>query len=99
MQIPKPVNSSVRAALIYAAIMSLAGLLLMLSDKRRAKQGRRRIPERTLFIVAALGGSLGAWAGMYGFRHKTKHWYFVVFMPVLVMIHAFLLFVLIRNAA
>ena len=41
------------------------------------------MPERTLFLIAALGGSLGVLLGMYTFRHKTKHWYFVVGVPAI----------------
>lgn len=92
-------NYLVRILLIYAAVMSLAGLIMMFADKRRAKRGGRRIPERALFAVAALGGSFGAWLGMYAFRHKTKHWYFIIFMPALALAHTLLLFLLIRSAA
>ena len=53
------------------------------ADKSKAKRGAWRIPEKTFFIVSLLGGSLGTWAGMYVFRHKTKHWYFVIFIPLI----------------
>ena len=43
----------------------------------------RRIPERTLFAWATLGGGIGATAGMLLFRHKTRHWYFRLFFPLL----------------
>ena len=55
----------------------------MASDKAKAKHHAFRIPERVLFLVAVIGGSVGTWTGMYIFRHKTKHWYFVVGMPVI----------------
>ena len=63
--------------------MSLAAFCLMGADKRRARLSKRRIPEKTLFIFAALFGGVGGTAGMYAFRHKTKHWYFKVFFPLL----------------
>ena len=70
----------------YLAIMNLAAFLLMWSDKRRAKKtGARRIPEKTLFLAAIFGGGIGAVAGMQLFRHKTKHWYFVWGMPVIML--------------
>lgn len=52
-------------------------------DKTKAKRRKWRIPEATLFLVAIIGGSIGSIAGMYIFRHKTKHWYFVIGMPVI----------------
>ena len=69
----------------YLLLMNIVGLYVRYSDKRRAIKHRFRIPERTLFIVSLLGGSIGTWAGMYLFRHKTKHWYFVVGMPLILL--------------
>ena len=61
----------------WLAAVNIAAFFLMWLDKRRAKRrGARRIRERTLFLSALLGGSAGAAAGMWIFRHKTKHWYF-----------------------
>lgn len=73
--------------LLYILIMNIAGLAVMGTDKSRAMRHAWRIPETTIFLVSLLGGSLGTWAGMYLFRHKTKHWYFVVGMPVIFIIH------------
>ena len=42
-------------------------------DKWKAKKGAWRVPEKTLLILALIGGSAGAWFGMQIFRHKTKH--------------------------
>ena len=70
-------------AAAYLLVMNLIGFALMGADKRRAKRHAWRIPEKTLFLAAILGGSLGAWAGMYVFHHKTKHRYFVVGMPLI----------------
>ena len=58
----------------------------MATDKSRAIKGKWRIPEKSLFLVSLLGGSLGTWAGMYLFRHKTKHWYFVIGMPLILIL-------------
>lgn len=55
------------------------------ADKARARRGGRRIAERTLFLLAALGGGCGAVLGMAVFRHKTKHWYFVWGMPAIAL--------------
>ena len=70
----------------YLLAVNLAGLLLCGVDKRRAKRKRWRIPEKTFFITAFLGGGIGVWTGMYLFRHKTKHWYFVVFIPLITIV-------------
>lgn len=55
----------------------------MLADKRKAKKNLWRIPERTLILTAALGGSIGSLAGMYTFRHKTQHPKFTIGIPVI----------------
>lgn len=59
-------------------VMNTALFCMMGIDKRRARQGKRRIPEKRLFALAILGGAVGGWLGMYVFRHKTRHWYFRV---------------------
>lgn len=73
---------------IYLVVMNVIGVAVMWSDKRRARLHRWRIPEKVLFGVSLLGGSAGTWAGMYLFRHKTKHWYFVVGMPLILVCQA-----------
>ena len=55
-------------------------------DKLKAKRRKWRIPEATLFLVAVIGGSIGSIAGMYIFRHKTQHMYFVIGMPIILAI-------------
>ena len=69
----------------YLLLINAAAFLLMLSDKRRAKKNRWRIPESTLMLSAALGGSIGALAGMYTFRHKTKHIKFTAGIPAILI--------------
>ena len=77
--------------IVYLILVNLAALILMYSDKQRAIRGHWRISERTLFLSAILGGSIGAIAGMYLFHHKTRHWYFVIGMPAILMIQIVLL--------
>ncbi len=67
----------------YLIIMNIAGYATMGIDKARARKGAWRISEATLFLVAILGGSIGSIFGMQHFRHKTKHWYFAIGMPVI----------------
>lgn len=57
----------------------------MYIDKKRAKKNKYRIPERTLFMLVALGGGIGGIVGMNQFRHKTKHWYFKYGFPAIVI--------------
>ena len=81
---------------IYLVVMNVLGVAGMWSDKRRARLHRWRIPEKVLFGVSLLGGSAGTWAGMYLFRHKTKHWYFVIGMPLILVCQAELAIYLVR---
>ena len=69
--------------LTYFAIITIVAFAFMGIDKRKAKKGARRISEASLFITALLGGSIGSIAGMFVFHHKTQHWYFQVFMPLI----------------
>ena len=71
------------AALAVLAVMNIAAFALMGIDKRRAQKGLWRVSERTLFLATACFGGLGGVLGMKVFHHKTKHWYFRVFFPVL----------------
>ena len=73
-------------ALTIIAIMNIAAFVLMGHDKRCARQGKWRVPEKRLFLVTALCGGLGGVLGMKVFYHKTQHWYFRVFFPVLLVI-------------
>ena len=70
----------------YFLVMNLIGDAIVGVDKAKAKKHAWRIPEATLFSVAILGGSIGCILGMFHFRHKTKHWYFVVGMPLIFFI-------------
>ncbi len=74
--------------LVFAAIMSVIAFILMGVDKSRAKKGKWRIPEKTLFLPVVLGGGLGGILGMYLFRHKTKHWYFAIGFPAIFILEA-----------
>jgi uncharacterized membrane protein YsdA (DUF1294 family) len=71
----------------YLILINAVGFVIMLADKIKAKRGAWRIPEATLLTVAAIGGSLGAFLGMYLFRHKTKHPKFTVTVPLLLILH------------
>lgn len=74
--------------LLYLLLINLTGFSIMGIDKRRARKHMWRIPEKTLFLTAVLGGSIGTLLGMYTFRHKTKHWYFVIGMPFILFLQS-----------
>ena len=70
----------------YLAAINPVTFAVYGADKRRAKKDRRRVSEKTLFLLAILGGSVGALLGMKVFRHKTRHWYFVWGIPAILLI-------------
>lgn len=74
----------------------------VLEKKRRRKgepqkEPKQRIPEKTLFVTAAVGGSIGAILGMWLFRHKTKHWYFVFGMPGILLVQLLIVWIAVRG--
>lgn len=77
---------TVKNILLYLLMVNLMGFFMMWSDKRKAKKGKWRIPEQTLFVVTALGGGIGTIAGMYTFRHKTQKLKFTIGLPALVIL-------------
>lgn len=70
---------------IYLLIMNLFTFLIMGIDKKKAKKGSWRVPEKTLFILVTLGGGIGGIAGMYAFRHKTKKTRFIIGFPLIII--------------
>ena len=77
---------------LFLALINVVTFFVYGDDKRRAKKaGARRIPEKTLLLLAALGGSLGALAGMRVFHHKTRHWYFRYGVPAMLLLQLALL--------
>ena len=76
----------VKLVLVYLVIINALGFVLMLTDKYKARKNLWRIPEKALFAVAVLGGSLGCLMGMYAVRHKTKHLSFTVGMPMILLV-------------
>ncbi len=82
---------------IYLVFINVLAFSLMGADKAKAKRGAWRIPEKTLFLSAALGGSIGAILGMWLFRHKTKHRRFVIGMPLILALQLVLALVVWRS--
>ena len=76
--------------LVWLVLVNVLNFALMGADKRRAKRDEWRVREGTFFVLALLGGTPGAIAGMYAFRHKTRHWYFRFGLPALLVLQVFL---------
>jgi uncharacterized membrane protein YsdA (DUF1294 family) len=64
-------------AALWLLLWSVILFVTMGADKRRARRAAFRVPEKTLFLLALLGGAPGGLLGMELFRHKTRHWTFV----------------------
>lgn len=81
---------TIQNIIIYFVAINLFGFFIMWLDKRKARKGKWRIPEKTLFIITALGGGIGTIAGMYAFRHKTQKIAFVIGFPFITILEILL---------
>ncbi len=72
---------------IYFAAINLITFIVWGIDKMKAAAGQWRIPEKTLYLLIAAGGGLGALAGMLLFRHKTRKPLFRIFAIVSVFVY------------
>lgn len=72
--------------IIYLIAINVIGFLAMWLDKRKAKKGKWRIQEKTLFMITVLGGGIGTISGMYIFRHKTQKLAFTIGLPVILIL-------------
>lgn len=77
---------TIQNMIIYFVVINIIGFFIMWLDKRKAIKGSWRIPEKTLFIITALGGGIGTIAGMYTFRHKTQKIQFVIGFPFITIL-------------
>lgn len=78
-------NIAANIFITYLIIINIISFIVMGTDKRRAIKHVWRIPEKTLFLLAIIGGSICANLGMKVFRHKTKHMKFVIGMPAILI--------------
>ncbi|WP_342598582.1 DUF1294 domain-containing protein [Psychrobacillus sp. FSL H8-0483] len=83
--------------LIFILIMSIIAFFVMGYDKSQAKKKGQRVSERTLWMLALVGGGIGAYLGMQLFRHKTKHTNFRVGFLMLLIAYIFLVFWLLKT--
>ena len=84
--------------LLYYLIINTFTFLLYRMDKQKAKKNKYRISEKTLLFSSFFGGGLGALSGMLIFHHKTKHKKFIFLVPISILLHIGLLYlILIRK--
>jgi uncharacterized membrane protein YsdA (DUF1294 family) len=82
--------------IIYLILVNSVAFFLSFFDKRAAIHHKRRVPERTLFISAGIGGSIGLYLSMMLFRHKTKHLSFTLGVPAIICVQLFSAWFLLR---
>ncbi len=83
--------------IIYLIIINIIAFLAMLIDKKKAERGSWRIKESTLLTLALIGGSIGAIAGMYKFRHKIQKARFFIGLPIIIVLQILLVIAVITN--
>ena len=76
-------------------VLNLFSFFLMAYDKACARKGKWRVPEKRLFLAAGCFGALGGVLGMQLLRHKTKHWYFQVFFPMMLAVQIAILILIV----
>ncbi|WP_150274744.1 DUF1294 domain-containing protein [Paenibacillus tepidiphilus] len=77
----------VRGILLWFVIINVIGYVVMAEDKDKARKRRDRVPEKTLFLLALMGGALGVLIAMYRKRHKTRHASFRIGIPLLLVLN------------
>ena len=88
-------NNIYSTAALYFLIISFITFIITACDKIKAKKGKRRIPEKTLFLLAFLGGSISEYITMKLIRHKTLHKRFMIGLPVIIFLQLSLMALLI----
>lgn len=84
--------------IIYFIAINIIGIIVNIADKQKAKRGKWRIPEATLWAIALLGGSVGSYAAMKTIRHKTKHKSFMIGFPLIIVFQfAIIIFLLFKT--
>lgn len=81
----------------YLIFINLIGFLMMWLDKRKAMKRKRRISEKSIWLLTLIGGSIGIYLAMYFYRHKTKHKQFVLGVPFIIILQlGFILYLVIK---
>ena len=85
------------ACVIYVAVISLISIIITIYDKKIAGTGKRRVPEATLLMWSALGGSVAMYITMHIIRHKTQHKKFMIGIPLIIILQAAAIYVVLTK--
>ncbi|MDQ0195788.1 DUF1294 domain-containing protein [Paenibacillus wynnii] len=80
----------VNVVMSWFVVINIIGYVVMSEDKNKARKRRQRVPEKTLFLLAGMGGALGVLIAMYRKRHKTRHTSFRIGVPLLLLLNILL---------
>jgi len=82
---------------VLVVILNIFGFILVSLDKYKAKNRMWRIPERSFFLLSILGGGVGVYIGLFFFNHKTRHWYFMTIIPLIILAQIISIYYLINK--
>jgi len=87
-------NQLLTILIAYFAINFIAFIIMLVDKIKSTQRGAERISEGTLFFMAAAFGAIGVYLGMFTFRHKTKKFYFLIGIPLIIIQNAALVYVI-----
>ena len=85
-----PIYVSLMAIIVWFAAFNVIGTVQVMIDKRKARRRQRRVPEKRLMWLGALGGATLMWIAMLFIHHKTRHKKFMIGFPLMICLHVFL---------
>ncbi len=87
-------NPILFTVIVYVAVISILSIIITIYDKKIAGTGARRIPEKTLLVFSAIGGSVAMLLTMFAIRHKTQHKKFMIGIPLIMIVQAVLIYLI-----
>jgi uncharacterized membrane protein YsdA (DUF1294 family) len=90
------INTYWYSLLTIFLLINITGFITVAMDKHKARKRHWRIPERTFFLISLVGGAPGVYLGLLLFRHKTRHWYFMLGIPFIFVLQLFLIYFLLQ---
>ena len=87
-------NPILFTVIVYVAVISILSIIITIYDKKIAGTGVRRIPEKTLLVFSAIGGSVAMLLTMFAIRHKTQHKKFMIGIPLIMIVQAVLIYLI-----